>query len=442
MLWRNPYKKLATLSGPQNAILSVSFSVDGTFVSAAGYGGVTIWNLETGQAVPTPRLPYAPFEKKHVYSSSVWLFFEENEKHVIMFGNMTGQVTVWYWDGHLRQMFRVSESQAVYCNDPEQVMSMDVLQGRVPANKDAFFVTSTNDNSVSVWKLNSELILSNVFQANLPPAFIPQTVQFSEASCSIITFSKTGGIFLQLNSSTGEPVWIRKEGPKCMDSVALDERRDIFAAWTGEHAAVFRLSNAEHITTFPNEGRNVGDIKQIAFAEDGSTLVFGTDYGSAEIFSLDSRKCVQSLSYPGGPLVQSIAMDSHPSFFLSRRYRRFYEMATSAGDRFHEKYVHFPSRRSSLNSLHGFQFFQCGLIYYTPSLSQYLRTSENSNALDAPAAYANLPATVTVTERELVTHIVFEVVPVTFTFKLESYMTPVTSNTRSDVDELTTMALD
>ncbi|KAF5333748.1 hypothetical protein D9758_017913 [Tetrapyrgos nigripes] len=337
MFWKNPYKKLTTLSGPQNAVLSVSFSIDGTFVSAAG------------QAVPTPHLPYAPFERKHVCSSSAWFFFEESEKHVVIFGNMVGQVNVWYWDG-LLHMFRMSESQTVYRNHPEHVMSMDVLQGRVPTNKDGFFVTSTNDNSVGVWKLNSKLVLSNVFKVGLPPTFVPRTVQFCQASCTVFAFSKAGGSFLQINGSTGEPAWIRKEGPDCMDSVDLDEGR------------------AEPIITFQNKGCNVGDVKQVAFAEDGSTLVVGTDSASAEVFSLDSGKRVQSLSYPGG------------SF---------------------------------------------------------------SSAVDAPATFADLPATVPVTERELVTYIDFDTVQVTFTFKLESYNPPGTSSVAhsEEDEELTTIAL-
>ncbi|KAF5335893.1 hypothetical protein D9758_017540 [Tetrapyrgos nigripes] len=173
-------------------------------------------------------------------------------------------------------------------------MSMDVLQGRVPANKDSFFVTSTSDSSVGVWKMNSKLILSNVFKVSLPPAFVPQTVKFCQALCTIIVFSKAGGSFLQLNGSTGEPSWIRKEGPECMDSVALDESRGIFTAWT----------------------RNVGDMMQVAFAEDGSKLVIGTDYALAEVFSFDSRKRVESLPYLGGSLVQYITTLTLPSSYL------------------------------------------------------------------------------------------------------------------------------
>ncbi|KAF5320039.1 hypothetical protein D9758_018326 [Tetrapyrgos nigripes] len=395
-----------------NAVLLVSFSIDGTFVSAAGYGGITIWDLKTGQAVSTPHLPYAPFEKKHVYSSSVSLFFEESEKHVVIFGNMAGQVTVWYWDG-LLNMFRMSESQNVYCNHPKHIMSMDVLQGRVPTNKDGFFVTSTSDSSVGVWKMNSKLILSN-------------------ASCTIIVFSKAGGSFLQLNGSTGEPSWIRKEGPECMDSVALDESRGIFAAWTG----------------------NVGNVKQVAFAEEGSTLVIRTDYASAEVFSLDSGKRVQSLPYPGGSLVQYITTLTLPSSYLvaivgSMKWKPA-QVVVFMKKRFVNKSHSLlcPSLYTvivwvvisliivrPLPVLSFVSHLSDGFPVFQPS--PYVWTSQNSNAVDAPATF------IPVTKRELVTYIDFDTIQVTFTSKLESYNPPGTSSiTHSDKDEeLTTIAL-
>ncbi|KAF5334712.1 hypothetical protein D9758_017354 [Tetrapyrgos nigripes] len=485
MFWKTPYTKFATLSGPQNAILSVSFSVDGDFVAAAGYSGVTIWDLKTSQAVPTPHLPYEPNERKHVHCSSAWLFFEAGEKHVFIFGNMAGQVTLWHWDGHDHQMFRVSGNQSVYRNEPEKVMSMDVLQARVPADKDTFFVTSTNDYSVSVWKLDSSLELSNVFKVDLPPDFIPRTVQFSRASCTVFAFSKTGGSFLQLNGKSGELAWIKKEGLKRMDSVALDEGKDIFAAWTGKHAAAFRQSDAEHITTFRNEGCYVANAKQIGFAEEGSTVVVGTDYSSAEVFSLDTGRRVQSLPYPGRSLVHYIATLTLPSSYLvaiagstksqpaqvviftKKRFiskpGSFLHPSEYIGGRGWIAFICFMLAVFCIVFFNYYpNFFLFGIEFsvnplglglhgfvYIPCLSKYMWSWQNSNVIDA-AVIANLASTVTVIEPafstvtviepafftvtviredfvtviEQVTHTVFEAVPVTFTFTSATTIVP------------------
>ncbi|KAF5340146.1 hypothetical protein D9758_016861 [Tetrapyrgos nigripes] len=453
MFWKTPYTKFATLSGPQNAILSVSFSVDGDFVAAAAV--VTIWDLKTSQAVPTPHLPYEPNERKHIHCSSAWLFFEAGEKHVFIFGNMAGQVTLWHWDGHDHQMFRVSGNQSVYCNEPEQVMSMDVLQARVPANKDTFFVTSTNDYSVSVWKLDSSLELSNVFKADLPPDFIPWTVQFSRASCTVFAFSKTGGSFLQLNGKSGELAWIKKEGLKRMDSVAL------------------------------NEGCYVANAKQIGFAEEGSMIVVGTDYSSAEVFSLDTGRRVQSLPYPGRSLVHYIATLTLPSSYLvaiaGSTKSQPAQVVIFTKKRFVSKpgsFLH-PSEYIGRRGWIAFicfmlavfcimffnyypNFFLFGIEFsvyplglglhgfvYIPCLSKYMWSWQNSNVIDA-AVIANLASTVTVIEPafstvtviepafftvtviredfvtviEQVTHTVFEAVPVTFTFTSATTIVP------------------
>ncbi|KAF5320394.1 hypothetical protein D9758_018867 [Tetrapyrgos nigripes] len=425
MFWKNSYMKLATLSGPQNAILLVSFSVDGNFVSAAGYSGVTIWDLKISQTVPTPYLPYEPNGRKNVHCSSAWLFFEAAEKHVFIFGDMAGQVTLWHWDG-FDHMFCVSGNQSVYCNEPEQVMSMDVLQARVPADKDTFFVTSTNDYSVRVWKLDSSLELSNVFKVDLPPNFIPQTVQFSQALCTVFTFSKTGRSFLQLHGKTRELAWIKKEGPKRI--------------------------NAEHITTFRNKGCYVVNVKQIGFAKEGSMVVVGTNDSSAEVFSLDMGRHVNDsppylilasylVAIAGSTKAQPAQVviftkkrfvSAPGSFLRPSKYTGFICFMLAV------VYIMFVSYYPNF-FLFGIQFSiyplglgLCGFVYIL-CLSKYVWTWQNSNTLDVPSTVTVIePAffIVTVIKQdfvtviEQVTHTIFEAVPVTFTFTSATTITP------------------
>ncbi|KAF5343190.1 hypothetical protein D9758_016920 [Tetrapyrgos nigripes] len=319
----------------------------------SGYNGVSIWDLNTSRAVATPHLPHEPSEKKHVYCSSTWLFFEDGQHHVFIMGNMAGQVTIWNWD--------ILGCENVYRNATEQVSA------RVTADKDAFFVTST------IWKMTSKLEISNVFRVDLPLDVIPRTVQFSPASCSV----------LQLNGRTGDLSWMKKEGPRQMDSVVLNESKDIFAAWTGKHAATYRLSDAEHLTTFHNEGSYIGNAKQVAFTEEAHSLVVGTNYAMAEVFSLASGKHVQSLPYPSKSLVHYVAVLLDPS---------------------QDKWWYF--RKIS-------------------DLSGYMYAWNMSNAIDAPTTADSLPATHTITQLEMVTytvaetniltHTIFEALPITFT---------------------------
>ncbi|KAK7433591.1 hypothetical protein VKT23_020695 [Stygiomarasmius scandens] len=195
-------------------------------------------------------------------------------------------------------------------------MSMHILESKVTPGNLGRIATSTSDRLVAVWTLTSGFEVANIFKVKLPEDFLPRTVKFVHGSQNVFAFSKTGGGYLQLKGDNGDYSCIKKDGPSEMHSVSVDERNDLFAAWTGQRAQLFKLSSLEHFKTFLGEVSLVGNTKQVAFAEDGSVLVVGTDHGFAEVFSVESTDCIQHLNYPRKALVQYIASCTLPSSHL------------------------------------------------------------------------------------------------------------------------------
>jgi hypothetical protein len=85
-----------------------------------------------------------------------------------------------------------------------------------------------------------------------------------------------------------------------------------FVAWTGEDFKMFRLEDNEHIQTYVGEKPKVFVVRDAAFSEDGLVFVGGTDNGVATVFNVKSGAIVQTLEYPGGGLVQPVAVRSLP----------------------------------------------------------------------------------------------------------------------------------
>ncbi|KAK7442552.1 hypothetical protein VKT23_016150 [Stygiomarasmius scandens] len=297
------YSQLAVLTGSRDAISSVTFSVDGGFVSAAGYGGISIWDLATSAAVSTPHLPYEPHNKQHVYVSSTWMYFEGTDHHVFIVGNMSGQISLWYFDS-AQKAFRAAGNQIVDKNGTSIVMAIDVSEPSVAPGHSGRIVTSTDDSTIAVWTLTSTFEITNVFKVDPPDGFIPRIVKFARSTRNVFSFSKRGGGFVQLKGETSEYSWDKKDGPKEMHFVSVDEKHDYFVAWTGSRAELYRLSNSEYVKAFQGEVALVGNTKQVSFAEDGSRLVVGTDHGFVEVFSTESAKIIQHLEYPRKSLVQ------------------------------------------------------------------------------------------------------------------------------------------
>ncbi|KAK7459475.1 hypothetical protein VKT23_009458 [Stygiomarasmius scandens] len=309
------YKNFATLAGPRDAINSVAFAVDGSFVSAAGYGGVTIWDLESSTVVTAPHLPYEPHNAQHMYFSSSWMYFEGTSQHVFIVGNMSGQISLWCFD-KAQKAFRTAGNQLVDKSGRSIVMSIDVSEPSVAPGHSGRIVTSTDDATIAVWILTSAFELSNVFKIDPPENFIPRIVKFSRNTRNVFSFSKTGGGFLQLRGEDGDYSWSKQDGPKEMHYVAVDEKHDYFVAWTSRCAELYRLSNSEYVKALQGEVPLIGNTKQLSFAEDGSRLVVGTDHGFVEVFSVETGKIIQRLEYPRKSLVQYVATQTLPTCHL------------------------------------------------------------------------------------------------------------------------------
>ncbi|THU99066.1 WD40 repeat-like protein [Dendrothele bispora CBS 962.96] len=312
-LFNSTYKKQTTLSGPRDAVRSVSFSVDGSFVSAAGFGGVTIWEVKTSKPVTTPHLPYEPGETKYVFFTSAWLYFGVINSHVFLVGNMTGELSIWSLNDNGQKTFQARGTHTVDDDCTHQVLSIDVLDPSVAPGSLARIVTSTSDKLVTVLTVTSSFEVTTVFKAKLPGDFLPRTVKFALATHNLFAFSKLGGGFLQLQGDDGSLLWVKQNGPKEMHCVSVDEKQDLFASWTGQQAQVFRLTNSEFVGTFQGEISLCRDAKQIAFAEEGTRLVVGTDHGLVEVFEVQSGQRVQTLGYPRKSLVHTVATCTLPN---------------------------------------------------------------------------------------------------------------------------------
>ncbi|KAF5342783.1 hypothetical protein D9758_017129 [Tetrapyrgos nigripes] len=303
---KSSYQRLITLSGPQSGIRSVSFSPDGLFVSAVGYGGVTIWDLRSRSTVLTPNAPYERNNPRHAYSTSAWIYFEGTHKHVFVFGNMAGEMFLWLWDS-VHKTFLEKGRQTVdrgQGNQNQEVMSIDVSAAKVAPGHQVNIVTSTSNGVVAVWSLTANLELKNAFLADMPDDILPRTVKFSNGG-QVFVFSRDGGSFLQLDGETGNLMWANKEGPKAMLSVSVDEKQDLFAAWIGPNAAMFKLSNSEFVREFKGDEMLFPNAKEVAFAEEGSLLVVGSDHGPVQIFSVLSG---QRASTPHVPSYRRVAI--------------------------------------------------------------------------------------------------------------------------------------
>ncbi|KAJ3743034.1 WD40-repeat-containing domain protein [Lentinula detonsa] len=300
------YQIKSTLQGPQDAVTSLAFTVQGKLLAAAGPGGVSVWSLATSQLVPlVSGIGGYQQPERTAFPVVAWLFYKEQSRHVLMLGSWDGQLQ--FWDYVDERSTLESTRQAVRHTPLAQVISVDIFPKEVPAGGRAKIVTSFADSSVSVWTLSMNGELKKKFTIKLHISFIPKAVRFDTKTNNIYVFAMNGGDIAFLDCHTGNTIWMKNGGPTVMGSISLDPTSENFAVCTSQGFELFELERISYIRKFDGEPIHIAVPKHLSFVEDGSKVLGGTDRGYAALYDVQSGKVVQKLKYSLGGLVQSVA---------------------------------------------------------------------------------------------------------------------------------------
>ncbi|KIK50813.1 hypothetical protein GYMLUDRAFT_125164, partial [Collybiopsis luxurians FD-317 M1] len=300
--------------GPQDAIMSLAFSAQSRFLAAAGPGGVVVWNVESLRNVPlTSKHGETELPERTTIPAATWIYFSETACHVLVLGTWDGSLQLWDYNPE-RSVRTVRKSVAH--TSAVQVVSMDFLQQEVPMGGRAKLATSFADHSVSVWTLSADGELKKTFSVAFDKVIMPKTVQFDSTTGNLYVFAFHGGSVVFLDGLTGNIIWTKKNGPAVMGSVSLDQTCEQFAACTSQGFELFDLDRLTHIRAFSCEPVLISVPKNIQFSDYGTTVVGGTDRGSALVYDVENGRVIQTLSYHRGGLVQAVATSTKENDFL------------------------------------------------------------------------------------------------------------------------------
>ncbi|KAJ4001074.1 WD40-repeat-containing domain protein, partial [Lentinula boryana] len=297
------YEPLTTLSGARDAIVSLAFSAKAKFVSAAGYSGVCVWDLSTSAPTPLPHMLFAPQNPKYVITSSAWVYFQKNKRHILLLGSMRGDMILWDYRSDIKSfqvLYRVPPME----NTTDEILSMDVYEQDISPGRVGRVVAATASRHITVWTLSSSGEFSQVFTTMLDENINPKTVRMCKITRDIFVFPFYGGEILCLDYKTGAIKSRKSHGPAMMGSVALSNASNKFVAYTGKNFQLYRLTTLEVLKTFSAGTPVVMFSKTVAFGESDNIVVGGTDRGCALIYEVNTEEILQALNYPRGGLVQ------------------------------------------------------------------------------------------------------------------------------------------
>ncbi|KAJ3927700.1 MAG: WD40-repeat-containing domain protein [Lentinula lateritia] len=305
------YQPLPQLTGPRDAVLSLAFSAKAKFLSAAGYSGVCVWDLATSTSPPLPHMLFAPQNPKYIITASVWIYFQKNNRHVLILGSMRGDILLWDWNEEARRfnlLYRVHPMN----DTQDEILSIDVYEHEVASGRIGRVVASTANQYVSIWTLQSKCV-------KRPEIFLSSRYMavkcMSHCHIAVIrTFMSSAR--LCLDYKTGSIKSRKSPGPGRMGSVALSNACDKFVAYTGKNFQLYHLGNLEILKNFTAEVPLVLFPKQVVFGESETIVVGGTDRGCVLVYDVETEEVIQRLNYPDGSLVQPVSTFTVPGRHL------------------------------------------------------------------------------------------------------------------------------
>ncbi|KAL0064350.1 hypothetical protein AAF712_008650 [Marasmius tenuissimus] len=190
------------LKGPQDAILSLSCSENARFLAAAGYNGVSVWELDTSSPVVVPEQYNAPKSSKYMPTASVWLYLQNPDTHVLLLGTLEGEIIAWKWN----QSGEIFEHFGRATMTTAQVTSMDVGTTNISSGNTRI-VAAFADHTVAVWDFTAHGSFQKVFSVALNEAFLPKAVFFEKRTHHIYAFALDKGAVAILSRTDGSVLW-------------------------------------------------------------------------------------------------------------------------------------------------------------------------------------------------------------------------------------------
>ncbi|KAJ3892064.1 WD40-repeat-containing domain protein [Lentinula edodes] len=309
------YQHLITLQDSRDAVICLSFSPQAKFIAAAGYGGVTVWDLESFDPIPVSNNIYNPRNPDNVYSACAWLHFEQADRYFLIVGSQEGTVSIMQLEANdeaFHTAVRVVPEPSGF-----QVLSIDVYHTEIGIGKLARIAVATADNRTTLYTLSSSGVFREIFSATVEN-FSLIAARFCKKTADIYIFELNGGTIMKLDYKTGDVKSNQKYGPDPMGTVCIDDSSNFFVACTDSDFQMLRLDTIEHIRTFSSPDPVVVRFPKVAtFSEDGAVLIGGTDKGHAMVFDVQSGAKVQPLKYAKGGLVQPVAACISKKGFLA-----------------------------------------------------------------------------------------------------------------------------
>ncbi|EPQ50208.1 WD40 repeat-like protein [Gloeophyllum trabeum ATCC 11539] len=274
----------------RSPIFALAISPSAKFLASGGEYGVQLWSLKDYAPIATP----ITSGLRGPTSSIAWLEREIGE--TLVYGTALG------WLGCWRQnSTEFKELCAHRTGEGCEIASLATDAGTCR------IASAARDGSIQVWTFNAEESLISLFSVRLDRT-TPICVAFKDNTTKdIFVFGIYDGERFVLRGNDGK-ILSRETTNIMMGRVAVSSKRRQYVLDNGMDGFDVRdLENNAHVVRLPTDRVKVSRPKQVAFANDDTLVVGGSDHGVIYVFDRTTGIVLDKYTHSKGGLVQTIA---------------------------------------------------------------------------------------------------------------------------------------
>ncbi|KAJ7050119.1 WD40-repeat-containing domain protein [Mycena amicta] len=297
-LSRTPYTKHNSIKH-RGGIANLAASADGKFLASGGFEGTQIWNISDLTKVRSP----APKGQRGATCSLLWVRQMDEAEEVLWYGTQNGYVCAWrQFNGYFEEVFLL----AVYDIAEISCLAFDAVNSRLAFGTRASRVQSWRITAKNGEKWHGDIVFDVVVED-------PGAIAFDDHGRERAIFvygSQSPGRVWTLRGSTGriDSSWDAGAGTGYL---AQNRKQGLFVLGDmSAGPAIYRYSDTGRTKSLdvPRQ-RDWLRPTQVCWADQGTTVISGSDHGYTHIHDARSGKREQKFCVSkSGEWVQAVAV--------------------------------------------------------------------------------------------------------------------------------------
>ncbi|KAJ3874293.1 WD40-repeat-containing domain protein [Lentinula edodes] len=288
---RNEFIFHHKLTGHGGAVLCMSPTDDGSLLASGGTDGVRIWNLRTNRALSSP----VGAGSRGATTALKWVCRTDDPEDALFYGTQRGQLVCWKQKGqefeerYIMRLPAASEITGIAYDGTAQLAVCNMT------------------GAVQLYRVDATMRLNSIFSIVLE-AVVPKALAFAHQGIEkkVLVFSMWDGSVYGV--SPDATVQNLMTGVGQIGDAATDSEEGVFCVDDAAQGVGLYRSDGVRLKTMTIDSSKAWRPRQVCFAENGKSVVSGSDHGAVYVFERKKGELIDKLHIGSSEWLQTVTV--------------------------------------------------------------------------------------------------------------------------------------